>query len=163
MRNNIVVMGPGLPKQTPGETYAVSEGIIGDLLVKAGYNKIDLPEIDRAHRSGPRLLICRFLRWKDQQEAINRCRVLAAQGIYVREQLAPESIVLRKQLRAAAERKWGPLGNGQPGQGVKVIHNLDNIKVLGERWALGDGGELVPYMRRVSAASGGNLTPVGQA
>jgi hypothetical protein len=64
-------------------------------------------------------------------------------GIIVKEQLPKELQDLKQKLRFAAEKEFGPLGDGSSGT-VKLIHGIDHIKVGRDRFWLGGDGKLSP-------------------
>jgi len=147
MRNNIILQGPGLPQEQLREDFYATKAVVEKLFSDKG---LPLGEIDRTHRMGrsmdgrPRRIVVRFLRWGDKDACLKRetKEKLRDAGIYVKSQQPHEIVLLQQQLREAAQRKWKNLGDGSNGT-VKIIPNFDHIKVMGQKFYLGEDGELV--------------------
>lgn len=143
MRNNLVFSGPSLPAEAPRESFHDSEHILKEVIQKAGIT--NCPEIERAHRigahqagRGARWMVARFQSWKGRESILGNRDRLRSCGILVREQLPPEILQIRRDLRAAAEAQWGKLGDGTQGT-IKIIHEFDAIKYQGRKFWLRNG------------------------
>ena len=138
MRNNVILKGPGVPLDLPGNDYDSSKEFVVSLFREAG---LDTPIIERAHHFGnrdrPRPIVAKFLSYNDRESILRRKQALRGKGIYITEQLPKEIVAAKKRLRELAEAKFGQLGDGSAGT-TKIIHSYDKIKVRGVLYCLRD-------------------------
>lgn len=100
-RNNLRV--DGLP-ENEGETWEQTEAKLKELInLKLGLDG-DSMLIERAHRVGkrdggrPRVVVARFLNWKEKNEVLQNSRKLQGSGIYLNDDFAEETVRRRKEL-----------------------------------------------------------------
>ena len=112
-RNNIRVSG--IPEAV-GETWEVSEAKVKAVIKEKLQIDVD---IERAHRverrkpskrqntNQPRTIVCRLRDWKQREAVVRKARKVKPEGLYVSEDLAPETLLKREaqipKLKAAKE------------------------------------------------------------
>ena len=119
-RNNIRVQG--IPEAIDGETWNSTERKVKEAIRET--LGID-PDIERAHRverkpkrqrnsqtnisaqtTGPRTIVCRLRDWKQKEEILRKVRRVKPPGLFVSEDLAPETLAKREpQLAKLKEAK----------------------------------------------------------
>ena len=89
--------------EDPNETWDDCERKVQDVLL----NKLNFEgniEIDRCHRFGkrrgsrPRMIVCRFLRFKDKQKILQNAEILKDTGIFIYEDFCSDTMELWKSL-----------------------------------------------------------------
>ena len=112
-RNNIRVSG--IP-EAEGETWDDSEAKVKAVIKEKLQIDVD---IERAHRverrksskrqntNQPRTIVCRLRDWKQREAVVRKARKVKPEGLYVSEDLAPETLLKREaqipKLKAAKE------------------------------------------------------------
>ena len=89
--------------EDPNETWDNCERKVQDVLLNNSNIEGNI-EIDRCHRFGkrrgshPRMIVYRFLRFKDKQKILQNAKKLKDTGIFICEDLCSDTMELRKTL-----------------------------------------------------------------
>lgn len=100
-RNNVRVVGLAEHEK---ESWSDTEEKVKELIKTKLELDADTMVIERAHRVGkretdrPRVIVARFLNWKDKEQVMKNAKKLKSSGIFINEDYSTETVRRRKEL-----------------------------------------------------------------